>query len=65
MAHNRGMDHQHRKTQYSGNQTGQAAKCYREQFCNYREFSMQPSSKMDGELLNGTITHLHLYFMHC
>ncbi|XP_048061557.1 endothelial PAS domain-containing protein 1b isoform X1 [Megalobrama amblycephala] len=48
MAHNRGMDHQHRKTQYSGNQTGQAAKCYREQFCNYREFSMQPSSKMDG-----------------
>lgn len=62
MAHNRGMDHQHRKTQFSNNQE---AKRYGEQCCNYREFNMQPFSKMNGELLNDTITHLHLYFMHC
>uniref|UniRef100_A0A672QJI6 Endothelial PAS domain-containing protein 1-like n=1 Tax=Sinocyclocheilus grahami TaxID=75366 RepID=A0A672QJI6_SINGR len=43
-----GMDHQHRKTQYSGNQAGQATKSFREECCNYREFNMQPSSKMDG-----------------
>lgn len=44
----KGMDHQHRKSQYSGNQNGQSTKHYREQCCNYREFNMQPSSKMDG-----------------
>uniref|UniRef100_A0A672N428 Endothelial PAS domain-containing protein 1-like n=1 Tax=Sinocyclocheilus grahami TaxID=75366 RepID=A0A672N428_SINGR len=48
MAHNGGMDQQHRKTQYSGNQAGQATKRHQEQCCNYREFNMQPSSKMDG-----------------
>uniref|UniRef100_A0A673H3X8 Endothelial PAS domain-containing protein 1-like n=1 Tax=Sinocyclocheilus rhinocerous TaxID=307959 RepID=A0A673H3X8_9TELE len=48
MAHNGGMDQQHRKTQYSGNQARQATKRYQEQCCNYREFNMQPSSKMDG-----------------
>ncbi|XP_059374005.1 endothelial PAS domain-containing protein 1-like [Carassius carassius] len=37
MAHDGGMDHQHRKTQYSGNQC-----------CNFRQFNMQPSSKMNG-----------------
>uniref|UniRef100_A0A672N536 Endothelial PAS domain-containing protein 1-like n=1 Tax=Sinocyclocheilus grahami TaxID=75366 RepID=A0A672N536_SINGR len=42
------MDQQHRKTQYSGNQAGQATKRHQEQCCNYREFNMQPSSKMDG-----------------
>uniref|UniRef100_A0A8C1HK25 Endothelial PAS domain protein 1b n=1 Tax=Cyprinus carpio carpio TaxID=630221 RepID=A0A8C1HK25_CYPCA len=42
------MDHQHRKTQYSGNPAGQATKRFREECCNYREFNMQPSSKMDG-----------------
>nr|AJG42197.1 hypoxia-inducible factor 2 alpha B [Gymnocypris namensis] len=45
----KGMEHHlHRKTQYSGNQAGQATKCFREECCNYREFNMQPSSKMDG-----------------
>lgn len=44
------MDHQHRKTQYSGNPAGQATKRFREECCNYREFNMQPSSKMNGEL---------------
>ncbi|XP_016392693.1 endothelial PAS domain-containing protein 1-like isoform X2 [Sinocyclocheilus rhinocerous] len=48
MAPNGGMDHQHRKTQYSGNQAGQATRRFREECCNYREFNMQPSSKMDG-----------------
>ncbi|TRY88759.1 hypothetical protein DNTS_029680 [Danionella cerebrum] len=38
------MDHQHRKSLYSGNQTGQMTKHYREQRCNM----MEPSSKMDG-----------------
>uniref|UniRef100_A0A672QJK2 Endothelial PAS domain-containing protein 1-like n=1 Tax=Sinocyclocheilus grahami TaxID=75366 RepID=A0A672QJK2_SINGR len=33
---------------YSGNQAGQATKSFREECCNYREFNMQPSSKMDG-----------------
>uniref|UniRef100_A0A8C2Q0P2 Endothelial PAS domain protein 1b n=1 Tax=Cyprinus carpio TaxID=7962 RepID=A0A8C2Q0P2_CYPCA len=42
------MDHQHRKTQYSGNPAGQVTKRFREECCNYREFNMQPSSKMDG-----------------
>ncbi|KAI2657611.1 Endothelial PAS domain-containing protein 1 [Labeo rohita] len=42
------MDQQHRKTQYSGSQAGQLSKRFREQCCNYREFNMQPSSKMDG-----------------
>nr|AJG42194.1 hypoxia-inducible factor 2 alpha B [Schizothorax prenanti] len=46
MAPNGGMDHhQHR---YSWNQAGQATKHFREECCNYREFNMQPSSKMDG-----------------
>uniref|UniRef100_A0A8C2JPK7 Endothelial PAS domain protein 1b n=1 Tax=Cyprinus carpio TaxID=7962 RepID=A0A8C2JPK7_CYPCA len=45
------MDHQHRKTQYSGNPAGQVTKRFREECCNYREFNMQPSSKMDGILL--------------
>uniref|UniRef100_A0A671MLD7 Endothelial PAS domain-containing protein 1-like n=1 Tax=Sinocyclocheilus anshuiensis TaxID=1608454 RepID=A0A671MLD7_9TELE len=48
MPPNGGMDHQHRKTQYSGNQAGQATKRFREECCNYREFNMQPSSRMDG-----------------
>uniref|UniRef100_A0A8C1Y6Z0 Endothelial PAS domain protein 1b n=1 Tax=Cyprinus carpio TaxID=7962 RepID=A0A8C1Y6Z0_CYPCA len=48
MVHDGGMDHQHRKTQYLMNQAGQATKHYREQCCNYREFNMQPSSKMNG-----------------
>ncbi|XP_051504283.1 endothelial PAS domain-containing protein 1-like isoform X2 [Myxocyprinus asiaticus] len=48
MSHNGGMDHQHRKIQYPGNQAGQATKCYRQPCCNYREFNMLPSSKMDG-----------------
>uniref|UniRef100_A0A9J8BXV7 Endothelial PAS domain protein 1b n=1 Tax=Cyprinus carpio carpio TaxID=630221 RepID=A0A9J8BXV7_CYPCA len=48
MIHDGGMDHQHRKTQYLMNQAGQATKHYREQCCNYREFNMQPSSKMNG-----------------
>ncbi|XP_052007006.1 endothelial PAS domain-containing protein 1-like [Xyrauchen texanus] len=48
MAHNGGMDHQNRKIQYPGNQAGQATKRYRQQCCNYREFNMLPSSKMDG-----------------
>ncbi len=57
----KGMEHHlHRKTQYSGNQAGQATKCFREECCNYREFNMQPSSKMDGELWTDTDTHLHL-----
>ncbi|XP_057197978.1 endothelial PAS domain-containing protein 1b [Triplophysa rosa] len=49
MTHRGGMDQQHRKTQYPGNQAGQnAAKCYREQCCTYRDFNLQTSSKMDG-----------------
>lgn len=48
MDHNGGMEHQHRKTQYAGNQAGLATKRYREQSCTYREFNMQTSSKMDG-----------------
>ncbi|XP_052427727.1 endothelial PAS domain-containing protein 1 [Carassius gibelio] len=48
MTANRGMDHEHRKTQYSGNSAGQVTKRFREECCNYREFNMQPSSKMDG-----------------
>lgn len=61
MVPNGGMEHhQHRKTQYSGNQAGQATKCFREECCNYREFNIQPSSKMDGELWTHTDTHLHV-----
>lgn len=48
MTHSGGMDHQHRKTQCPGNQT--ATKQYREQCCTYRDFNIQTSSKMDGEL---------------
>ncbi|XP_036429722.1 endothelial PAS domain-containing protein 1b [Colossoma macropomum] len=43
-----GMDHQHRKTLYPRNQIGLAEKLYPEQYCNYREYNMLPSTKMEG-----------------
>nr|QKM76937.1 hypoxia-inducible factor 2 alpha B [Triplophysa scleroptera] len=49
MIHSGGMDHQHSKIQYQGNEARQnAAKCYREQSCTYRDFNIQTCSKMDG-----------------
>ncbi|KAL6487435.1 hypothetical protein MHYP_G00040610 [Metynnis hypsauchen] len=43
-----GMDHQPRKTLYPRNQIGLAEKLYPEQCCNYREYNMLPSTKMEG-----------------
>ncbi|XP_062852047.1 endothelial PAS domain-containing protein 1b isoform X2 [Trichomycterus rosablanca] len=43
----KGLEQQHRKTQYRGNQTDLAKKLYPEQFCNHSEY-MLPSTKMEG-----------------
>ncbi|KAG5266703.1 hypothetical protein AALO_G00235180 [Alosa alosa] len=43
-----GFGHQHRKTQYPCNQTCMSKKPFSGQCCNYREYSVLPSSKNEG-----------------
>ncbi|XP_053476801.1 endothelial PAS domain-containing protein 1b [Ictalurus furcatus] len=42
------MGHQHRKTQYQGNQTARGKKDYPEHCCNYTDYKMPPNTKMEG-----------------